>query len=63
MDNQQEDKPPLFASWTQWYVLVLVFLIVLVVLFTLFHQLFLMSRRRLDSTCPYIDCYHRLWFV
>jgi len=40
MNNQQEDKSPLFASWNAWYVFVLAFLVVLVVLFTLFTNYF-----------------------
>ena len=40
MNDQEDDKPPLFASWTQWYVFVLAFLIVLIVLFKFFTNYF-----------------------
>jgi len=41
MDKEQDDKkPPLFASWTQWYVLVLVVLVVLILLFALITNYF-----------------------
>ncbi|MEO5592138.1 MAG: hypothetical protein ABIR15_04660 [Chitinophagaceae bacterium] len=40
MNDQQDDKPPLFGSWSQWYVFVLVFLIVLIVLFKFFTNYF-----------------------
>lgn len=34
------DKPPLFRSWTAWYLLVILFLILLIVLFYLFTKTF-----------------------
>jgi len=40
MTNQQNDKPPLFSSWPQWYVFVLAFLAVLIVLFKFFTNYF-----------------------
>jgi len=40
MNDQEDDKPPLFASWKQWYLFVLVFLFVLIVLFKLFTNYF-----------------------
>lgn len=39
-DNLQEEKPPLFPSWTWWYVLVIAWLLLLVVLFYLFTKTF-----------------------
>lgn len=33
MTQQENDKPPIFNSWTGWYVLVLLFLIVLIIIF------------------------------
>jgi hypothetical protein len=38
--NDQKDKPPLFNTWTNWYVLVIGFLVVLIVLFYLFTKTF-----------------------
>jgi hypothetical protein len=38
--NDQNDKPPLFKSWTNWYVLVIGFLVVLIILFYLFTKTF-----------------------
>jgi len=40
MNDQEDNKPPLFASWKQWYLFVLVFLFVLIVLFKLFTNYF-----------------------
>lgn len=39
-DNDNKEKPPLFKSWTGWYVFVVAFLVVLIVLFYLFTQKF-----------------------
>ncbi|MES2882703.1 MAG: hypothetical protein V4676_11180 [Bacteroidota bacterium] len=36
----QNDKPPLFKTWTHWYVLVISFLILLIILFYLFTKTF-----------------------
>ncbi|MGN6400464.1 MAG: hypothetical protein ACTHMD_08425 [Flavisolibacter sp.] len=38
--KDQKDKIPLLKTWTQWYVLVIVFLIVLIILFYLFTKTF-----------------------
>lgn len=38
--NTQNDKPPLFKSWTYWYVLVIAFLFLLIILFYLFTKTF-----------------------
>ncbi len=35
-----EEKPPLFKSWTSWYYLVIVFLILQIVLFAMFTKYF-----------------------
>jgi len=35
-----EDKPPLFKSWTSWYYLVVGFLILQIVLFAMFTKYF-----------------------
>lgn len=35
-----EERPPLFKSWSYWYVFVLVFLFVLIILFSLFTKRF-----------------------
>jgi hypothetical protein len=40
MNEEQNDKIPLFKSWTQWYVLVIVFLFILIILFKLFTNYF-----------------------
>ena len=40
MNEQKDDKIPFFKTWTQWYVLVIVFLIVLIILFKLFTNYF-----------------------
>lgn len=31
--HHENDKPPLFKSWTTWYVLLLAFLLVLILVF------------------------------
>lgn len=38
--EQQEQKPPLFKSWTAWYVAVVLFLVLMVIFFTLFTKRF-----------------------
>ena len=38
--NKDEQKPPLFRSWTSWYVLVIAFLFVLIILFYLLTKTF-----------------------
>lgn len=38
--KERYDKPPLFNSWTHWYVLVIVFLIALILFFTFFTKTF-----------------------
>ena len=38
--TDQNNKPPLFNSWTSWYALVIGFLIVLIILFYLFTKTF-----------------------
>ncbi|HWJ91407.1 MAG TPA: hypothetical protein VNR87_09870 [Flavisolibacter sp.] len=38
--SDQNNKPPLFKSWINWYVLVIGFLIVLIILFYLFTKTF-----------------------
>ena len=40
MEDQPNEKVPLFASWKAWYLLVLVFLALLIVLFTFFTNYF-----------------------
>jgi hypothetical protein len=40
MIDQEEDKPPLFASWKSWYLLVLLFLAALIILFTFLTKYF-----------------------
>jgi len=40
MNEIKNDKPPLFKSWTGWYVLVILFLVTLIVLFKLFTKKF-----------------------
>jgi len=40
MTEQHNDKPPLFKSWSYWYVSVIVFLLVLIILFSLFTKRF-----------------------
>ncbi|MGZ3956786.1 MAG: hypothetical protein ACXVBT_02815 [Flavisolibacter sp.] len=36
----QKDKPPIFKTWTSWYVLVIGFLAILILLFYLFTKTF-----------------------
>ena len=38
--NDPKDRPPLFSTWGQWYVLVVVFLVILIILFYLFTKTF-----------------------
>jgi hypothetical protein len=38
--SEENNKVPLFKSWTAWYVLVIAFLAVLIVLFYLFTKTF-----------------------
>ena len=40
IERGAEGKPPLFSSWTSWYVLVLVNLVVLIALFYAFMRAF-----------------------
>jgi len=40
MTQQDNDKAPLFKSWTSWYILVLLFLVVLIVIFYLITKRF-----------------------
>lgn len=40
MENHGDEKAPLFASWRQWYVFVMIFLIVLIILFYIFTKTF-----------------------
>jgi len=40
MSGNENDKIPLFKTWTQWYVFVLGFLVVLIILFSLFTKIF-----------------------
>jgi len=40
MKPSPEEKPPIFNSWTAWYVLVIGFLAVLILLFFLFTKHF-----------------------
>ena len=40
MNESQNNKPPLFKSWTGWYVLVILFLVLLIILFYLFTKKF-----------------------
>lgn len=39
-DNRHKEKIPLFKSWTQWYLFVILFLAVLIVSFYLFTKAF-----------------------
>jgi hypothetical protein len=38
--QETNDKIPLFKSWNQWYVFVIVFLVLLIVFFSLFTKAF-----------------------
>ena len=38
--SNNNDKVPLFKSWTYWYLLVIAFLILLIILFSLFTKTF-----------------------
>ncbi len=38
--NNDENKSPLFKTWRQWYVFVIVFLILMIVLLSLFTKAF-----------------------
>lgn len=40
MQENNNDKIPLFKSWTQWYAFVLLFLVVLIILFWVFTNYF-----------------------
>ena len=40
MKEWENDKPPLFKSWTAWYVMVILFLVLLIFLFNLFTKKF-----------------------
>ena len=40
MNESHNNKPPLFKSWTGWYVLVILFLVLLIILFYLFTKKF-----------------------
>jgi hypothetical protein len=40
MNKSENDKAPLFKSWSAWYVLVIGFLLLLIVLFSLFTRKF-----------------------
>ena len=40
MSHVNNDKPPLFNSWTTWYVVVVLFLVLLIFLFNLFTKKF-----------------------
>ncbi len=40
MNEEQEDKIPLFKTWTQWYILLTIVLVTLIILFKLFTNYF-----------------------
>ncbi|MEN9549277.1 MAG: hypothetical protein RIR12_1868 [Bacteroidota bacterium] len=40
MKHTENDKPPLFNTWTSWYLLVIAILLILVVLFFLLTKRF-----------------------
>ena len=40
MNDEAKKNIPLFGSWKQWYVFVILFLIVLIILFTFFTKHF-----------------------
>jgi hypothetical protein len=40
MQTPNDDKAPLFKSWTTWYVLVIAFLVLLIILFSFFTKRF-----------------------
>jgi hypothetical protein len=40
MEENQQEKVPLFKSWKNWYLLVVAFLILLIMLFFLFTKTF-----------------------
>lgn len=40
MQEQEKDKTPLFKSWNQWYLAVILFLILLIILFYIFTKRF-----------------------
>ncbi len=40
MEKNEDEKVPLFKSWTQWYIFLVAFLILLIILFYLFTKKF-----------------------
>ena len=40
MENNEDDKVPLFKTWNQWYVFLVVFLLILIFLFYWFTKFF-----------------------
>ncbi|HVY76366.1 MAG TPA: hypothetical protein VG890_16165 [Puia sp.] len=40
MASQPEEKPPVFKTWTSWYVLVIAFLLLLIISFYFFTKHF-----------------------
>ncbi|HEY0041255.1 MAG TPA: hypothetical protein VGB71_11360 [Flavisolibacter sp.] len=40
MSESNNDKPPIFRSWTGWYILVILFLVLLIILFNYFTKSF-----------------------
>lgn len=38
--KENNDKIPIFKTWTQWYVFVIAFLILLIILFSIFTKTF-----------------------
>lgn len=40
MENNEDDKVPLFKTWNQWYIFLVVFLLILIFLFYWFTKFF-----------------------
>ena len=38
--EEEKDRPPIFNSWTHWYVIVISFLLILIILFYVFTKTF-----------------------
>lgn len=40
MEENQQEKVPLFKTWKSWYILIVAFLLVLILLFSVFTKTF-----------------------
>lgn len=40
MSETNNDRPPIFKSWTGWYAVVILFLVLLIILFNVFTKSF-----------------------